>query len=166
MRAVEMDARRYAWCQGHGLWIMGMPVASFVEDIRGALVEGQDGLVRFACRQIGEACAVTLAVMLFNRRPIPPPSVRAAWALRCLGDHPLGVVCWELLRGDHSMPPDALVEKGLQLVKEVHELVGDLPDVLTPDGYFPALAVARDGLSLLSALGEDDFLPSDWKPIV
>jgi hypothetical protein len=141
---------------------MGLPVGTFVEDMHGALAENQQGIVRFATREIGEACAVTLTLTLFYERPIPPAAMRASWALGRLGDHELAPVCRELLRSDHTTEPAMLVEKAAGLVNRVHELVGDVPDILTPDGYFPALAAARDWLKLLEAVGEEDILPREW----
>lgn len=164
MKTVDVDARRYAWCRGQGLWIMGLPVATFVEDMHGALQDGQEGIVRFATREIGEACAVTLAIMLFYRRPIPSPAMRASWALESLGTHKLAPLCAELVRSDQQTSPDQLVEAAATLVAAVHDLVGHVPDVLTPDGYFPALSTARGWLNLLRWVDEEDFLPRDWTP--
>ena len=39
------------------------------------------------------------------------------------------------------------------LVSSVHELVGEVPDPLTPDGYFPAISATREWLELLQAVG-------------
>lgn len=162
MIPVDVDARRFAWCRGQGLWIMGLPVATFVEDMHGALEEQQEGLVYFATREIGEACAVTLALMLYYQRPIPPPTMRASWALESIAGHELAPRCLELVRCDCQTPPGELVKRAAALVEVVHELVGSVPDVLTADGYFKALAAARGWLNLLQAVGEEDFLPREW----
>jgi hypothetical protein len=162
MRTIEADARRYAWCRGQALWIMGMPVAAFVEDMHGALPEGQLGLIRYAARETGEACAVVLALVHSYDRPIPATPARAAWALDSIRDHELGPECWDLVRGVGLDSPEELVRRCDVLVERVRGLVGELPDLLTPEGYFPALAVARDWLKLLDAVGEEDFLPRDW----
>ncbi len=162
MKAIQVDARRFAWCHGHGLWVMGLPVATFVEDMHGAIAEGQHGIVRFATREIGEACAVTLALMLRFERPIPPPPMRASWALERIGDSELADRCEELLRSDTGTSSAELVEKCERLLEQMQTLVGRLPDVLTPEGYFPALAAARGWLQLLETVGEEDFLPRDW----
>jgi hypothetical protein len=55
-----------------------------------------------------------------------------------------------------------VVERCDRLVERVGALVGEIPDVLSSDGYFPALALARDWLKLLDAVGEEGFLPRDW----
>jgi hypothetical protein len=162
MKAIQVDARRFAWCHGHGLWIMGLPVATFVEDMHGALAEGQHGIVRFATREIGEACAVTLALMLHFERPIPPPPMRASWALQRIASDDLAGVCGELLRSDTDTLPAELVDKCERLLTQMQKLVGQLPDILTPEGYFPALASARGWLKLLETVGEEDFIPRDW----
>jgi hypothetical protein len=162
MKPIQADARRYAWCHGQGLWILGMPVASFAEDMRGALEAEQYGLVRFATREIGEACAVVLATVLLNGRPIPPAAMRGSWALARLSDHELQTPCWELTRSDDHASPAELVAKATWLVGRVRACVGHLPDVLTPQGYFPALALARDWLGLVEAVGEEGFLPQEW----
>jgi hypothetical protein len=162
MRAVDADARRYAWCRGHALWIMGMPTQTFVEDVHGAARAGQDGLVRYAARMIGDACAVVLCLALFYDRPIPPPSVRSAWALERLDGHELHDPCWDLIRGVDEESTETIVRRCDDLVARVREVVGDVPDILTPEGYFPAIALARDWLKLMDAVGEQGFLPKDW----
>jgi hypothetical protein len=162
LKAVPVDARRYAWCHGHGLWIMGLPVATFIEDMYGALAADQHGIVRVATREIGEACAVTLTIMLFFERPIPPPAMRASWALNRLDGHELADLCRELVRSDTRTSSSELVAKCERLLEQVQTLVGRVPDVLSPEGYFPALAAARGWLKLLEAVGEEDFLPRDW----
>jgi hypothetical protein len=161
MKAAEVDARRFAWCRGHALWIMGMPTGTFVEDVHGALDAGQDGLVSYAARMIGDACAVVLCLALFYDRPIPAPSVRGSWALERLEGHALYDDCWALIRGVDE-PAAALVERCDRLVSRVREVVGEIPDILTPEGYFPALALARDWLALMDRVGEQGFLPKDW----
>lgn len=162
MRTIDVDARRYAWCRGHALWILGMPTATFVEDLHGAQEDGQEGLLRYAARAIGEGCAVVLGLVLRYDRPIPPPAVRASWALERLAGHELADDCWALIRGRDDEPASAVVQRCDRLVARVGELVGDIPDVLTSEGYFPALALARDWLKLLEAVGEEGFLPRDW----
>jgi hypothetical protein len=138
-----------------------MPVTIFVEDLEGALVAGQDGLVRRVGRSIAEACAVVVNIVESYERPIPPPSQRAAWALERLRSHDVWDDCWPLLKGsDESAEQTA--ERCRRLVARTRELVGEIPDVLTPEGYFPALALARDWLKLLDAVGEEGFLPKDW----
>lgn len=164
MKTLDVDARRYAWCRGQGVWILGLPVATFVEDMHGALEDGQEGIVRFATREIGEGCAVALAIMLFYRRPIPAPAMRASWALDSLGTHELAPLCRELVRSDHRTPPGELVVTATALVAAVHDLVSQVPDVLTPDGYFPALSIARGWLNLLQLVDEEGFLPREWTP--
>jgi hypothetical protein len=162
MKVVQTDARRYAWCRGHALWIMGMPARVFLEDLHGAQRAGQDELVRYCARAIGDACAVVLNLALFDRRPIPGPSVRSAWALEGLQGHELWEPCWRLIRGPDDEPTAAIVQRCDDLMDRVREIVGDIPDILSPDGYFPALALARDWLQLLATVGEPGFLPEDW----
>ena len=162
MRTVEVDARRYTWCRGHALWIMGFPVRTFVEDLHGALEAGQDGLVRYAARAVGDACAVVLCLMLHDARPVPSPGMRGSWALDQLDGHELRQACWELIRGVDDEPSSAIVERCDWLVREVRALTGEVPDILSPEGYFPALALARDWLELIESVGEEHFLPRDW----
>jgi hypothetical protein len=162
MRTIEADARRYAWCRGHALWIMGMPAATFVEDIQGALAAEQYGLLHYAARAIGDCCAVVLNLALNFDRPIPPPSMRDSVAIDRLEDETLRTECWELIRGTEQEPPEAVAARCQQLVERVRNVVGDIPPILSPEGYFPALALARDWLQLMAAVGEQGFLPSDW----
>jgi hypothetical protein len=162
MRAIEIDARRYAWCRGGALWIMGPPVAQWVEDMQGAAEAGQNGLARYCARQLGEACAVMLTLVLRNHKPIPPPHMRGSWALDHMRGHELWDECWELMRGAEDVEVAELVERVPRLVQRVREIVGEVPDPLTPEGYFPALALARDWLNLLDTVGEESFLPKEW----
>lgn len=162
MRTIEVDARRYAWCRGQALWRLGLPIAALLEDMRGAVSEQQDGLARHAGRAIGQNCAVVLTLALYFERPLPPPRVRTSWALARLGDHPLAEECESLVRGDLEADAAGLLARAELLVSSVHELVGEVPDPLTPDGYFPAISATREWLELLQAVGEDNFLPREW----
>jgi hypothetical protein len=163
MNTIDVDARRYAWCRGRVLWIMAMPVTAFEEDLQGALASGQDGLLRAVARGIGDACAVALSLILFYERPIPAPNVRVSWALERLGEHELGRECWALIAGSPAdQPAGAIAERCERVIAGVRELVGEIPNVLTPEGYFPTIHLARDWLKLLDAVGEEGFLPRDW----
>jgi hypothetical protein len=162
MRTIEADARRYAWSRGQAVWRVGLPIAALLEDMRGALDEGQHGLVRRNARVIGQNCAVVVNLVVRQDRPLPAPRMRASWALDRLADHPLGRRCRALLLGHRDVPAGRLVELAEQLVAEVRALVGDVPDPLAPDGYFPSLAAAREWLTLVETVGEDGFLPREW----
>ncbi|MGC9665087.1 hypothetical protein ACNTMW_00860 [Planosporangium sp. 12N6] len=162
MRTVEVDARRYAWCRGHAVWWVGLPIAALLEDVKGALTEGQDGLVHRNARMIGQYCAVVLNLVLHHDRPLPAARVRASWALARVGDHPLGRECERLVRAGWEVPAGELVARCERLVADVRALLGDIPDPLVPEGYFPSLALARDWLKLAELVGEEGFLPKEW----
>lgn len=181
MRTVDVDARRYAWCRGQAMWRMGLPIVALVEDIDGALEAGQDRLVRHTARQIGLNCAVVLNLALNYGRPLPPTRMRASWALERLcqdaaeagaaattptgpssGGPTLGERCAALVRGERDAAPADLAREAKALVADVRAVVGEIPDPLTPEGYFPALALAREWLRLAEALGEEGFLPREW----
>jgi hypothetical protein len=162
MNSAGIDVRRYAWCRGHALWIVGMVAQGLLEDVRGAQRAGQEGLLRHSARKLGEACAVALALSVRYCRPVPVPPVRATWALRQLGDHELRVLCWELYRGVEEEPAEQVLERCEDLLAQTRGIVGEVPDVLTPQGYFPAMARARDWLKLMDAVGEESFLPTSW----
>jgi hypothetical protein len=143
---------------------MGPPAAQWIEDLRGAVAAGQDGLARHVSRQLAEDCAVMTALTLFYRRPVPEPNMRGAWALEQLIEHPLGAECWDLIRGVESGTVDGgLVERCAALQQKARELVGNVPNALTPEGYFPAMGLAREWLALVKAVGEErGFLPEEW----
>jgi len=162
VKAIEADARRYAWCRSHALWIIGMPTRTYVEDAKGAQQAGQDGLLHFAARMIGDACAVALNVALNYDRPIPTPAMRSSWALERLQDHELWQPCWELIRGVDDASAEELVERCESLVTKVSAVVGEMPNILAPDGYYPAIAMARDWIKLMDAVGEQAPLPYNW----
>jgi hypothetical protein len=163
VKTIDVDARRYAWCRGQATWWMGLPVAALVEDMRGALSEGQDGLVRRNARVVGQSCAVVLNLVLFHERPMPVQRMRASWALDRLAGHPLGEECRLLVTGRREWSAGELLARTECLVEDVRALVGDLPDPLVPEGYFPSLATAREWLQLIEAVGEEGFLPREWK---
>lgn len=162
MKAIDVDAVRYAWCRGNSIWIMGPPVCQWLEDMDGAAQAGQYGLVRYCARQLGEACAVMLVLVVFNQKPMPPPHMRGSWAMELLKGHELYDECWELMMGPEDADPEELLDRCPRLVQRVREVVGDVPDPLTPEGYFPALGLAREWLGLLDAVGEPGFLPKEW----
>lgn len=163
MRAVDLGARRYIWCRGQAAWLMGPPAAQWLEDLRGALDAGQEGLARHVSRQLAEDCAVMLALALGHGRPIPEPNLRGAWALERIAEHPVAAECWRLIRGLDELPKgDALYEWCAHLQDEVRKVVGHVPDALTPEGYYPALGVAREWIELVAAVGESGFLPAEW----
>lgn len=163
MRTIGIDARRYAWSRGNALWIMGPPIAQWMEDLDGAVSSGQRGLALYVARQVGESCAVMLALAERHEKPLPAPSLRAAWALDRIEGHELRDECWSLIRGaGDEESVEQVMSRCSSLVAQVRELVGEVPDPLTPAGYFPALALARDWLTLLQAVGEPSFLPHEW----
>lgn len=144
------------------MWRMGLPTVALLEDMRGALAEDQLGLVRHNARAIGQNCAVVLNLMRRHDRPIPVPRMRASWALDRLGEEEFANDCWELIRGDLALSAEDLLTRSERLVHRVRDLVGELPDPLTPEGYYPALALARDWLKFTEMLGEGGFLPKEW----
>ena len=164
MRAIEADARRYAWCRSHALWTIGLTTRSFLEDAHGAQQAGQEALLRFAARMIGDACAVALNVALNSERPIPDPAMRSSWALERLQGSELWQPCWELIRGIDDLPAEEIVERCEALVAKSRDVVGEMPNPLSPEGHFPAIALARDWVKLMDALGEESPMPYGWTP--
>ncbi len=162
MKQVPVDARRYAWSRGTALWIMGLPLSSHLEDLEGARRANQQGLARRIGRAVGESCAIVVAVSGYAFRPLPQSNMRGAWALERITGHELWEDCWTLVRGEDDSVA-TIATRCQELVARVRAIVGDVPDPLTPDGYFPALATARSWLELLDAVGEPDLLPPRWK---
>lgn len=162
MKTIEVDARRYAWCRSHALWIVGLSAPTFLEDARGAQEAGQESLLRFIARMIGDACAVALNLELNRDRPIPSHAMRSSWALERLQGHGLWQSCWELIRGMGDVPGEEIVEHCETLVAEVAAVVGKMPNPLTPEGYYPAMALARDWIKLMDVVGEEPPVPANW----
>lgn len=159
MRAIEVDARRYAWCRSRALLIMGESAPTFLEDAHGAQQANQGPLLHFAARMIGDHCAVALNVVLNHDRPIPTPAMRCSWALERLQGHELWQPCWELIRGVDDVPAVEIVERCEKLIAEVCAVVGEMPNPLLPEGHFPAIALARDWIKLMEAVGEEAQMP-------
>jgi hypothetical protein len=164
MRPIGVDARRFAWCGSNSLWLVGMPTNIFLEDLEGARDAGQDGLVRYVARMIGDHCAVALNVALNDERPIPSATMRDSWALERLQGHELRDACWELIRGTEEASADEIVAACKSLVESVFKIVGEIPNALTPEGHYPAIALARDWVKLMEAVGEKTPMPYNWKP--
>ncbi|HEX5608549.1 MAG TPA: hypothetical protein VFX45_00495 [Solirubrobacterales bacterium] len=164
MEAIDRGARRFIWCRGQAAWLLGPPAGQWLEDLRGAVAAGQRGLARHVSRQLAEDCAVMLALTLCYRRPVPEANMRGAWALEQVADHPVGRECWELIRAPQELVADeALVERCAELQRRASEVVGTVPNALTPEGYFPAMGLAREWLALVNAVGEEKgFLPDEW----
>lgn len=164
MKAIRVDAGRYAWCCSQAIWLMGPPAAQWIEDLRGALDAGQLGLVRHVTQKLGEDCAIMLALTTSYEKPLPTRNMRAAWALERLDGHPLQAECWDLIRGaaDIEADPGRLIDRCERLQDEMRRLVGDVPNPLTPEGYFPALSMARDWMQFVQAVGQEGFFPQDW----
>jgi len=163
MKPIDADARRYAWCRSRALWVVGMPALTFLQDVHGAEQAGQVGLQRYAARMIGDACAVALNLALNSARPMPSPAMRSSWALERLRGHELWQPCWELIRGvDDDASTEEIVQRCERLIDQVRAIVGEMPNILTPEGHYPAIAMARDWLKLLDAVGEDGPLPTNW----
>jgi hypothetical protein len=161
MRASAVDARRYVWCRSQATWLMGPPAAQWLEDMEGAVASGQDGLARHVAQRLAEDCAVMLALSVSYQRPVPTANMRGAWALDRIEGHPLRDECWSLMRGSQETSA-GLLERCARLQQSVHEVVGNVPDALTPEGYFPALSLAREWLKLVDIVDEGGFLPAEW----
>lgn len=162
MKSIDGDIRRHAWTRGQALWRMSMPVPALLEDARGAHDAGQLGLLRHTARGLGRTCATVIALVAYDARPIPSPRVASAWALDLIDGHPLAHDCAVLIDGDATLSADELLERCVRLSAAVEALAGSTPDPMSPEGYFPAMARAREWLKLADAVGEESFLPAEW----
>lgn len=162
MKAIETDVHRYAWTRGQALWRMAMPVPALLEDATGAADGDQLGLMRHTARGVGRTCAVVIALVEYDARPIPSARVQPTWALERIAGHPLADACEALILGDASLTTGELLERCRVLAAEVEQIAGSTPDPMSPEGYFPAMARAREWLKLAEAVGEESFLPAEW----
>lgn len=162
MKSPSSGASRFAWCRSQALWL-NLALVARIEDLRGAIEAGQSGLVRYSAMAIGEDCAVILALIERNSRPLPARGMRAAWALTRIRGHALWPECWRLVRSfDSSESDEEIGAACLRLVASTRAIAGDVPDGLTHDGYFPMLALTREWYRLLDALGQKGFFPDEW----
>lgn len=162
MRAFGSDAGRLAWCRSQAMWTMAA-LSARLEDLEGAIPASQRGLVRYSAVAIGEDCAVMLALTLRNEKPLPSRNMRATWALARIRDHELWAECWRLIRCADTDESDEEIQSACKrLVESTRSIVGEVPDALSQEGYFPALALARDWYKLLGAVGEEGFFPEEW----
>lgn len=162
MRPIGSGAGRFAWCQSQIVW-HNLALVARLEDLEGAVADGQPGLARYSAASIGEDCAVMLALSTKNEHPLPGRSMRATWALARIREHPLHDACLTLVRSfDDGTSVEEIRTRSLALVTATREIVGDVPDALTNDGYFPALALTRDWYKLLDTLHQEGFLLHEW----
>ena len=162
MRTFGSGAGRLAWCRSQAKWTMAA-ISARLEDMDGAIEAGQSGLVRYSAVAVGEDCAVMLALVLRNEKPLPKRSMRATWALERIEGHALRPECLRLMRSfDASASDEELRDRCHALVAKTREVVGEVPDALTNEGYFPALKLARDWYTILGAVGEEGFFPEEW----
>lgn len=162
MKPIDVDARRYAWCRSHALWIINMSAITYLEDARGADQAGQEELLRYVARMIGDACVAALNLALNYDRPIPSPAMRASWALDRIQGHELWLPCWELIRGMDDASGSEVVACCEDLVERVSRIVGEMPNILTPEGHYPAIAQGREWIKLMEEVGEEAPLPYNW----
>ncbi len=162
MRPIGSGAGQYAWCQSQLVW-HNLAMVARLEDLEGAFSADQRGLTRYSAIALGEDCAVILALAMTNQKPLPARNMRTAWALERIRAHPLHDDCWRLSRSFPIDRPNAEVrEECLKLIRAVRAIVGDVPDGLTPDGYFPGIALARDWHKLLDGLHQEGFFLKEW----
>jgi hypothetical protein len=162
MRAAPSGAGRYAWCRSQAVWL-NLALVARLEDLEGAIAAGQPGLVRYSAMAIGEDCAVILALTMHHEKPLPARRMRASWALTRIREHDLWPACWRLVRSFDSEDSDQEIGVAChQLVAATRAIVGEVPNALTHDGYFPVMSLTRDWYKLLDTLGEKGFLPDEW----
>ncbi|HEV7805581.1 MAG TPA: hypothetical protein VGO80_07185 [Solirubrobacteraceae bacterium] len=162
MKALSSDAGRFLWCRSQAVWL-NLALVARLEDLDGAMAAGQSGLIRYSAVAIGEDCAVILALTTRNEKPLPSRKLRASWALARIRDHELWPQCWQLVRSFDCDASDADIKQACdRLVAATREIVGEVPDGLTNDGYFPMLSLTREWYKLLDAVGEKGFLPEEW----
>lgn len=162
MRTFGSGASRFAWCRSQAKWTMAA-ISARLEDMDGAIEAGQGGLVRYSAVAVGEDCAVMLALVLCNEKPLPKRNMRATWALERIRGHELRPECLALIRCFGSQASDKQIrDRSHRLVELTRAIVGEVPDALTNEGYFPALKLARDWYTILGALGEEGFFPEEW----
>jgi hypothetical protein len=162
MNGVGSGAGRYVWCLSQALWL-NLALVARLEDLDGALEAGQHGLVRYSAIAIGEDCAVILALGSCTERPLPTRRMRVAWALSRIAGHELHEDCWRLIRSFGSDESDQEIHAAChRLVTATRVIVGEVPDGLTNDGYFPAMSLVREWTKLLDTLGQSGFFPAEW----
>jgi hypothetical protein len=167
MEAVRQDLRRYVWCWGYVLYRVGILIPSYLEDADGALAAGQMSVAVRACRELADECCLAWLLASEHVRPLPPPQFRAPMS-RIAVPEELRADADRLFRG--ASPDDR--EQVSRLVSAAHRLAaataalvgGDFPNILTPEGYFPALKLGGEWLRLAEKISEQDFLPDHWKP--
>lgn len=162
MRTFDRGARHHVWCHSQAVWL-NLSLVARLEDLEGGVAAEQGGLVRYSAMMIGETCATIVALTTLVEGPLPARQMRAAWALACIDGHALEPACRELIAGFPAAAQNAGIQAACNdLVRRTREIVGEVPDALTSDGYFPALAVAREWHYLRDELGQKSFFPEEW----
>lgn len=166
MKIIEHDLRRYVWSWGQVLYRLGILIPSYVEDADGAFEAAQLHVAVRACRDLGEECAVTWLLAKTSIRPLPPLEYRLPMAIEAVPAEMKPDVL-TLISGVRPVSPEtvgALVETGHRAADSAKSLIGSIPNILSPEGYFPALKIGGDWLRLAEQVSEEDFLPHHWKP--
>jgi hypothetical protein len=149
------------------IYRLGVLVFSYQEDIHGAVAAGQLDVAVRACRDVAEECALIWLLAAEHVRPLPEAAHRAAAARNATSLDARADVDL-LLRGvdpNDSAGVEQLVSAAERLISRTKALLGkDVPNILTPEGYFPALKFGADWIRLVNQLNEEDFLPEHWKP--
>jgi hypothetical protein len=166
MKIVEHDLRRYVWSWGQVLYRLGILIPSYVEDADGAFEAGQLQVAVRACRDLGEECAVTWLLAKTLMRPLPPLEYRLPMAIEAVPAEGKADVL-ALVTGVSPASPatvGTLMEAAHRAADSAKSLIGSFPNILSPEGYFPALKIGGDWLRLAELVSEEDFLPHHWKP--
>lgn len=167
MLIVRQDLRRYVWCWGQVLYRAGILIPSHLEDVEGAYDAGQFDVVVRACRDLAEECGLAWLLAGEYVRPLPPAPFRPALCRPAIPED-LRADFDDLVRG--ADPGDGkriaeIVASGHRMAAQTQALIGsNLPNILTPDGYFPALKLGAEWLRIADQVSEEDFLPEHWKP--
>ena len=162
------DARRWVALRAHGAMRLLGWVQAALEDVEGALADGQDGVAAVQARSVVLQC---LAIRSLGRGgevdfDLDSPSFDPFEALA-----PQEVV-EGLALAARAVDPDEL-EAGAWLgdlrayVAETERLLGydePLPVLRSPEGTFALLSLTRRWAPVLSELGLPPLLPGEWRP--
>jgi hypothetical protein len=167
MLIIRQDLRRYVWCWGQILYRAGILIPSYLEDADGAQAAGQLDVAVRACRDLAEECGLAWLLASDYVRPLPPAPFRASLSRPAIPEH-LRASFDDLMRGID--PRDGkrvgqIVAAAHRIAAETQALIGrSVPNILTPEGYFPALKLGAEWLRVADQVSEEDFLPEHWKP--
>jgi hypothetical protein len=162
MRRLTTDARGFAFSGSQASWRLGFQCWGHLEDVQGALEADQVSTAVLAARGLVEHAAVVITLGVDEVHRLPPRWVRAAAALDRIDDESLRQDVALMLFGQIDADATSLRSTCERVFAAAVDAVPGTPNLLSPEGFFPAVKLAGEWLRVLEAVGLPHFFPDHW----